>query len=119
MGLVQRSGDPWLTHQCQNNCGIGLYQAVKALAGNGMVPRWMGFDWIMSNRLLVPSTDQLDCFAMTRRALGLQVNKDITVRIAEDPSLSFAWRIYCFLVMGCVRVEDREIVRFKAADTLV
>jgi len=95
------------------------YQAVKALAGNGMVPRWMGFDWIMSNRLLVPASDQLDCLAFTRRALGLQVNKDITARIAEDPSLSFAWRIYCFLVMGCVRVEDREIVRFKAADTLV
>ena len=95
------------------------YQAVKALAGNGRVPRWMGFDWIMSNRLLVPGTDQLDCLAFTRRALGLQVNKDITARIAEDPSLSFAWRIYCFLVMGCVRVEDREIVRFKAADTLV
>ena len=94
------------------------YQNIKALAGNGMVPNWMGFDWIMSNRLNVPSSDQLDCLAFTRSAIGLQMNKDITARIAEDPSLSFAWRIYCHMTLGAVRVEDRELVNVRVADTV-
>ncbi|MCH8888239.1 MAG: hypothetical protein IIC13_16775 [SAR324 cluster bacterium] len=93
------------------------YQNIKALAGNGMVPNWMGFMWIMSNRLNVPSADQLDCLAFTRAAIGLQVNKDITARVAEDPSISFAWRIYCHMTIGAVRVEDRELVQVKLADT--
>ena len=47
------------------------YQNVKALAGNGMVPNWMGFMWVMSNRLNVPAASQLDCLAFTRAAIGL------------------------------------------------
>lgn len=94
------------------------YQNVKALAGNGMVPNWMGFMWIMSNRLNVPGADELDCLAFTRAAIGLQVNRDITARVAEDPSLSFAWRIYCFMTIGAVRVEDRELVKVHLADTV-
>ena len=94
------------------------YQNIKALAGNGMVPNWMGFTWIMSNRLNVPSADQLDCLAFTRAAIGLQMNKDITARIAEDPSISFAWRIYCHMTLGAVRVEDRELVNVRVADTV-
>jgi hypothetical protein len=38
--------------------------------------------------------------------------------VAEDPSISFAWQIYCLTVMGSVRVEDEQIVRGKFADTL-
>ena len=94
------------------------YAAIKALAGNGMIPKWMGFTWIMSTRLLVPASNQLDCLAMTRNAMGLQINRDITARIAEDPSLSFAWRIYCYMTIGAVRVEDKQIVRVKVADTV-
>ena len=94
------------------------YQNVKALAGNGMVPNWLGFKWIMSNRLNVPGASELDCLAFTRAAIGLQVNKDITARVAEDPSISFAWRIYCHMTLGAVRVEDRELVRVHLSDTV-
>lgn len=94
------------------------YQNVKALAGNGMVPSWLGFTWVMSNRLLAPGAGEISCLAFTKRALGLQVNKDITARVAEDPSLSFAWRIYCHMTMGAVRVEDEHIVHVHLADSL-
>lgn len=93
------------------------YQNAKALV-SGFVPNWMGFDWINSNRLNVPGADQLDCLCFTRSAIGLQVNRDITARIAEDPSLSFAWRIYCYMTIGAVRVEDRELVNLRVADTV-
>jgi hypothetical protein len=55
---------------------------------------------------------------MTRRAIGMNIPKNITAKVAEDPSISFAWRLYCFTVMGAVRVEDEQLVWAKLADTL-
>jgi hypothetical protein len=96
------------------------YVRAQQLQQYGIAPGWLGFDWISSTRLLHPTdpgTD-IDCLFFTRRAIGMNIPKDITARVAEDPSISFAWRIYCFAVMGAVRVEDKQIVRGAFADTL-
>jgi hypothetical protein len=93
------------------------FQARQALA-TGYLPDFMGFNWIVSNRLNVPTTDQLDCLAFTRKALGLHVAGDITSRVAERPDMSFAWQCYLMLQMDCVRVEDEHIVQAKLADTV-
>lgn len=87
------------------------------LMASGIVPNWMGFTWILSTRLNAPAVDQIDTLFFCPDALGLQINKDITVEIAQDPSSSFAWRIYAYLVMGAVRVQDKKIVRGAFADT--
>ena len=84
----------------------------------GVAIGWMGFDWIVSTRLLAPGAGELSCLAFTKRALGLHVSRDITVRIAEDPSKSFAWRLYSYLTMGAVRVEDEHIVHLHVLDAL-
>lgn len=96
----------------------GDYQNSKALA-TGMLPNWMGFDWVVSNRLLAPAAGQISCLAFTKRALGFQVNRDITAKVAEDPSLSFAWRIYAAMTMGAVRTEDEQIVHLKVKNAIV
>lgn len=93
-------------------------EALQQLNASGIVPSWMGFTWIMSTRLLIPAGGQLSCLAFTKRALGLHVPKDITARVAEDPSKSFAWRIYAHLTMGAVRVEDEQIVHAHVKDAL-
>jgi hypothetical protein len=96
------------------------FNAVRPLQTMGYVDNWMGYQWIVSTRLnhpTAPGTD-IDCFVMTKKALGLQVNRDITSRIAEDPSISFAWRIYSFMTIGSVRVEDEHIVQVQLADTI-
>ena len=84
----------------------------------GIAIGWMGFDWIMSTRLLAPVGGELSCLAFTKRALGLHIARDITIRIAEDPSKSFAWRLYAYLTMGSVRVEDEHIVHLHVKDAL-
>lgn len=97
----------------------GDYNALKPLTSKGYVESWMGYTWLVSTRLLSPAADQIDCFFMTRRALGLQMNKDIWARITEDPSISYAWRVYCASTFGAIRVEDEHIVWAQLADTLV
>ena len=98
----------------------GDYVYVKALAEMGYIDNWMGYQWIVSTRLnhpTAPGTD-IDCFALTQKAIGLMVDRDVTSRIAEDPSISFAWRIYSFMTIGAVRVEDEHIVNLQLADTI-
>lgn len=96
----------------------GDYNAVKPLTSKGYIESWMGYTWLLSTRLLAPATDELDCFAMTRRALGFQVNRDIWAKIEQDPSISFAWRIYCEMTVGAIRVEDEHLVKAHVADTV-
>jgi hypothetical protein len=95
-------------------------EALQQLQNTGIVPMWMGFTWICSTRLIhptAPGTD-IDTLFFTARAIGLNMPKNITARVAEDPSISFAWQIYCFMVLGSVRVEDEQLVWGKLADTL-
>lgn len=90
----------------------------KQALATGYLPDFLGFNWIVSNRLNVPSADQLDCIAMTKRAMGLHVAGDIRTKVAERPDMSFAWQIYLMLNMDAVRVEDEHIVQCKLADTI-
>lgn len=94
------------------------YINAKALAGNGYISNWMGFDWVVTNRLNIPGASEIDCFCLTDKALGLHVARDISTKVAEDPGKSFAWRIYSYMTMDCVRIEDQQIVKVHLADTL-
>lgn len=93
------------------------FQTKKALA-DGFLPNFLGFSWIVSNRLLVPTADELTCLAFTKWGIGLHIAKDIWARVAEDPSASFAWRIYTALSMGSVRVEDEHVIKVHLKDTM-
>lgn len=106
-----------LTEQTSSDyVGVRSRGALQELQASGIAPNWMGFTWIMSTLLQEPAGGQLDCLFYTNRAIGMQVNKDITSRVAEDPSLSFAWRIYSMLTMGAVRVEDEHIVNLRVSN---
>lgn len=94
------------------------YQNLKALAGNGYLPRFLGFDWIISNRLVIPAANQIDVLAFTPYAMGLQVNSDIKTNVGQDASNSFLYAIYMQFTMGAVRVEDEHMVWLKLANTV-
>lgn len=94
------------------------YVRAQQLQQYGIAPGWLGFDWICSTRTVTTEDPGRDCIFMTRSAIGMNIPKDITAKVAEDPSISFAWRLYCFTVMGAVRVQDEHLVWGKFADTL-
>lgn len=94
----------------------GDYNALRPLTSQGYVDSWMGYKWVVSTQLNAPAAGQVDCFAMTPSAIGLQINKDVWARVQEDPSISFAWRIYCAATFGAIRVEDEHLVRVHLAE---
>jgi hypothetical protein len=93
------------------------YNVMNALR-TGYVDNWMGYTWIVSTLLQAPAGGELDCFAMTKKGIGFQVNKDIWAMVAQDPSLSFAWRIYCASTFGAIRVEDEHVVKAHVLDSV-
>lgn len=95
------------------------YVNVKALAEKGYTPNWMGFTWVVSNLLGASGgVGTIDCFAMTKRAIGLHIPQDIFSRVEERADKSFAWQVYIEHTLGAVRVEDEQIVWMKLADTV-
>jgi hypothetical protein len=88
------------------------------LSSSGIVPNWMGFTWVMSNRLNIPGGGELNCLAFTEQAIGLHITQDITTKIGEDPSKSFLWRVYCRMMMSAVRVDDDHIIKVHVLNSL-
>ena len=93
-------------------------QALQQLTATGIVPNWMGFTWVVSTLLTAPSVGELDCFAMTKDAIGLAVNQDTFTRIGEDPAHNYMIQVYSQWTMGAVRVEDEQIVRVHVLDSV-
>lgn len=102
------------------------YNSVKALA-EGAIDTWMGFKWIMSNRLplvgtasalgityqpissIANSGDRL-CIFYCRNGLGIGIQEDVMTEIAKRPDMSFATQIYMEMVMGATRIEEPKVV---------
>tara|TARA_R110002020_G_scaffold170207_2_gene359572 strand:- start:5698 stop:6621 length:924 start_codon:yes stop_codon:yes gene_type:complete len=103
----------------------GDYNAVRPLTSKGYIESWMGYTWVVSTQLNLGTAagsslgaGTVNCLFMTRKAIGLQMNKDVWVRVAQDPSISFAWRIYCQATYGGVRVEDEHLVKVALSETI-
>lgn len=107
------------------------YTNAMVLQSKGVVTEWMGYTWIVSTRLDKfdptewgmapedgPEAGEIWCMAMTEMALGYHASKDIWTRVAEDPSASFAWRIYSAFTADCVRVEDEHIFKLRLLNSL-
>lgn len=102
------------------------YNTVKALA-EGAIDTYMGFKWIMSNRLplvgqpsplemvfqpitgIMANNDRM-CIAFARQGLGLAMQEDVLAEIAKRPDMSFATQVYMEMVMGATRVEEPKVV---------
>lgn len=101
-----------LTEQTSND-----YVQAQALQQYGIVPNWLGFTWIVSTRVTGVSGTTRDCFAMTHDAVGLHIPQDVTSFVQRDPTVSYAWRPYCQMTLGAVRIEDEKVVKCTVDDT--
>ena len=110
LNLIQLTG---------NGTDAAAREYLTSLQGSGIVDSWLGFKWILSTRLLSGAAGTLDLLFFAEDALGLQVNADYEVDIAQDPSISFNWRIYARTHIGAVRVRDEKTFVLRVADANV
>ena len=86
------------------------FNTVKALAA-GDVDTFMGFKFILSNRLNFDATNTDDrlAFAFTQDSIKLGVGKDITAKIDVRADKSYATQVYTCMDIGAVRMEENKV----------
>jgi hypothetical protein len=91
------------------------YNTIRALA-NGEPGTFMGFKWIMSNRLNVNGSSERLNLAYVKSALQLAVSKDITVEIEKRVDKIGTWQVLASMSMGAVRLEEGKIVEIANSE---
>lgn len=87
------------------------YVNAKTLMSGAIVPGWMGFTWIMSNRLTHPVAGETYCPAWTRDAMGLLVISDVEFKSGESPMNQFDTVMQLAIDIGAVRIQEEKAKR--------
>jgi hypothetical protein len=88
------------------------FNTVKALA-QGQVDSFLGFKFIVSNRLAFDATNTDDrlCYAFTADAIKLAIGKDVMARIDERADKSYSTQVYYCMSIGATRMEEEKVVQ--------
>jgi hypothetical protein len=92
------------------------FNTVKALA-QGDINTFLGFEFIMSNRLSVDSNDIRSCFAWAEDGITLGIGKDVSARIDERNDKGYATQVYYCMDIGAVRMEESKVVKIFCDET--
>lgn len=87
------------------------YVNARALMSGKVVEGYMGFTWIMSNRLTHPVAGQTYCPAWTRDSMGLLVLQDILLDVGKSPTQQFDTIVQVSIDIGATRVQDKKVKR--------
>lgn len=85
------------------------YNNVKALV-DGTIKRWMGFEWVPSERFTKASTTR-SIPAWAKSGMGLAIGADIKTRLTERDDKSYAMQPYGSMSLGAVRIEEPKVVQ--------
>ena len=88
------------------------FNTVKALA-NGEVSTFLGFNFIVSNRLSIGSSKRL-CLAYAMDGVKMAIGQDLMTRIDERADKGYSTQIYVCQSIGATRMEEEKIVTIQA-----
>ena len=88
------------------------FNTVKALA-QGQVDSFLGFKFIVSNRLVFDATNTDDrlAYAFTQDAIKLAIGQDVLARIDERADKSYSTQVYYAMSIGATRMEEEKVVQ--------
>lgn len=85
------------------------YNTVKALA-MGEINSFVGFQFIVTNRLGVDATSNRRVIAWAADGIKLGIGKEPTARIDERADKSYATQVYYAMTLGATRMEEKKVV---------
>lgn len=91
------------------------YNTVKALA-MGEINSFVGFNFIVTNRLGVDGSSNRRVIAWAMDGLKLAIGKEPTARIDERADKSYATQIYYAMTLGATRMEEKKVVEVLCAE---
>jgi hypothetical protein len=91
------------------------YNTVKALA-MGEINTFVGFNFVVTNRLGVDSNSDRRCFAWAQDGIKVAMGKEPTARIDERADKSYATQIYYCQTLGATRMEETKVVEVLCSE---
>ena len=88
------------------------FNSVKALA-NGEVNSFLGFNFIVSNRLDIASSKRL-CLVWAMDGCKMAIGQDLMTRIDERSDKGYAHQVYVCQSIGATRMEESKVVTIQA-----
>ena len=93
------------------------YSTVMAIQAGSFQGTWMGFRWIMSNRLALSGTARL-CYCYTSQAIGFgPTAQELTVDIGPRRDKRMATQVYVRGSFGAVRRDDKRVVQIACTES--
>jgi hypothetical protein len=91
------------------------YNNVKALV-EGKVDRFMGFNFIRTERLVKNASNHRRVMAWVKSGVGLCIGQDVTARITERADKRFSTYAYFCMSIGAARLEEAKVVEIVCAE---
>jgi hypothetical protein len=88
------------------------FNSVKALA-NGEVNSFLGFNFIVSNRLTSAASKRL-CLVWAMDGCKMAIGQDLMTRIDERADKGYAHQVYVCQSIGATRMEEDKVVTIEA-----
>ena len=85
------------------------FNSVKALA-NGEVNSFLGFNFIVSNRLTSAASKRL-CLVWAMDGCKMAIGQDLMTRIDERADKSYSTQVYYCMSIGATRMEEEKVVQ--------
>lgn len=90
------------------------YNTVQALV-EGKIKRFMGFEFVHSERLVANGSSQTRVPAWRRLGMGVGIASDVQAEISKRADKSYAWYPYLSMAMGASRLEEAKVVEIICA----
>ena len=90
------------------------FNSVKALV-EGTMNRWLGFEFIRSERLGTSSGYRL-CYFWQKMAMLIGIMQDIETRIDPRPDKNYLEQVYTRQYIGATRMEEARIVEVSCSE---
>lgn len=104
----------------QQEYSSGDYNTTKPLATGEIIWNWHGLNWIVSNKIVKGTTNDVDgtddvyeCWAWAEDGIILGVQDDVTVRMSVESTLSYSQRVYVHMNMGSMRMDEDKVLKVE------
>ena len=91
------------------------FNTVKALA-QGEINSFVGFNFIVSNRLTTDANSNRQVIAFAQDGLKLAVGKEPAARIDERADKSYSTQVYYCQTIGSTRMEESKVVEIACTE---
>lgn len=91
------------------------YNTVKSLA-MGQIDTFLGFKFVMCNRLDTDDSDDRLCYCFARNGMLLAIADGVKSEIERRADKSYATQVYLSMGIGATRMEEKKIVQIACAE---